>query len=334
MRILFIGGTRFVGRAMAEAAVAAGHDITLLHRGQHGSELFPDAAHLLADRDQELTALAVGEWDATIDVSAYVPRQVDTVAKALGGRGGHHVFVSTVSVYAEPTAPDADEDSALLEPPPDDVEEVTNETYGPLKVACERAAERAYGDRLAIIRPTYVIGPHDPTGRFAWWVARAARGGVLIAPGPADAPMQTVDARDMGAWAVRLAERGGSGVFTAARPWLTFRQMLGVIASATGGDATLTDVDGRWLVEQGVDGMQLPLWSEGEPEWSLAMSIERATTAGLTHRPLVDSVRDVLAWSRDAGAEPVLIPGLGIAADRESALLQAWAHEPRSSEGC
>jgi 2'-hydroxyisoflavone reductase len=325
MRILFIGGTRFVGRAMAEAAVAAGHDITLLHRGEHGSHLFPDAKHLLADRDQALEALADGEWDATIDVSAYVPRQVDAVAQALGGRGGHHVFVSTVSVYADPGGPGADEDSALLEPPADDVEDVTNETYGPLKVACERAAERAYGDRLAIIRPTYVVGPHDPTGRFAWWVVRAARGGELIAPGPPDAPMQTVDARDMGAWAVQLAERGVSGAFTAARPSVTYRQMLGVVTSATGGEATLTDVDGQWLVEQGVDGLQLPLWSEGDPAWSLAMSTERATEAGLTHRTLVDSVRDILAWSKDAGSEAVLNPDLGLAAERESALLRAWA---------
>lgn len=325
MRILFIGGTRFVGRAMAEAAVTAGHHITLLHRGEHGSDLFPDATHLLADRDQALELLADGEWDATVDVSAYVPRQVDAVAKALGGRGGHHVLVSTVSVYADPDGPGADEDSALLEPPADVVEDVTGETYGPLKVACERAAERAYGDRLAIIRPTYVIGPHDPTGRFAWWVVRAAQGGELIAPGPPDAPMQTVDARDLGAWAVQLAERGVSGAFTAARPWLTYRQMLGVIASTTGGEATLTDVDGRWLVEQGVDGLQLPLWSEGDPAWSLAMSTERSTAAGLTHRTLVDSVRDILAWSRDAGDEPVLNPDLGMTTERESALLQAWA---------
>jgi 2'-hydroxyisoflavone reductase len=325
MRILFIGGTRFVGRAMAEAAVAAGHEITLLHRGQHGSELFPDTEHLRADRDRDLSVLADGEWDATVDVSAYVPRQVDAVAKALGGRGGHHVFVSTVSVYADPDGPDANEDAALLGPAADDVETVTDETYGPLKVACERAAERAYGDRLTVIRPTYVIGPHDPSGRLPWWVVRAARGGEMVAPGPADAPMQVIDARDMGEWTVRLAEGGVSGVFTAARPWFTFRDMVEVVGTATGGGATLTWVDGPWLVEQGVDGQQLPLWSEGKREWAQAMATGRASASGLTHRPLAETVRDILDWSRHAGDETPLNPNWGLPTDRETGLLEAWA---------
>jgi 2'-hydroxyisoflavone reductase len=325
MRILFIGGTRFVGRAMAEAAVAAGHEITLLHRGQHGSELFPDATHLLADRDHDLSVLAAGTWDATVDVAAYVPRQVDAVARALDGRGGHHVLVSTVSVYADPDGPDAGEDASLLDPPTDDVETVTGETYGPLKVACERAAERAYGDRLTIIRPTYVIGPHDPTGRFPWWVVRAARGGELIAPGPADAPMQVIDARDMGTWTVELVERGVPGVFTAARPWFTYREMLEVVMDATGAGATMTWVDGPWLVEQGVDVQQLPLWSEARYEWSLAMATGRAAAAGLSHRPMADTVRDILDWSRHPGDETVLDPNWGLPAKRETALLEAWA---------
>src|SRR4029079_17617326 len=136
MRILVIGGTRFVGHAMAEAALASGHDVTLLHRTQT-SEL-PDATHLLTDRDGDLSALADGRWDATIDVCAYVPSQVRRLHEALGDRGGHHLFVSTVSVYQEPSGPDASEDAPLFDEPTDGSEEVTNETYGPLKVACER----------------------------------------------------------------------------------------------------------------------------------------------------------------------------------------------------
>src|SRR6185503_10618333 len=283
MRILIIGGTRFVGHAMAEAALEAGHDVTLLHRNETAE--LPGATHLLADRDGDLGVLADGAWDATIDVCAYVPSQVRRLHEALGDRGGHHLFVSTVSVYREPSGPGADEDSPLFDEPADDTEEVTNETYGPLKVACERVATEAYCESgLAIIRPTYVVGPRDATARYPYWVLRAARGGEMLAPGPAEAPMQCVDARDMGAWTVRLAEGRVSGAFTAARPATTFGALLDETVSALGADASLVQVDGDWLVEQGVDGMQLPLWSEGSPEFALAMSSARAEAAGLTHR--------------------------------------------------
>jgi nucleoside-diphosphate-sugar epimerase len=323
MRILVIGGTRFVGHAMAEAALANGHDVTLLHRSAT-SEL-PDATHLLTDRDGDLWALADGRWDATIDVCAYVPSQVRRLREALGDRGGHHLFVSTVSVYQEPPAPDSTEDSALFEELADDTEEVTNETYGPLKVACERVARESYGDdALAVIRPTYVVGPRDMTARYPWWPLRAARGGPMIAPGPLDAPMQCIDARDMGAWTVRLAEDRVSGVFTAARPWTTFGALLDETVEAVDSDAALVPVDGDWLVEQGVDGMQLPLWTEGGTEWSLAMATSRAEDAGLTHRPFADVVHDTLAWAQ-AHPDQASNEHWGLSPDRERELLAAWA---------
>ncbi len=323
MRILIIGGTRFVGHAMAEAALTAGHDVTLLHR--HATDELPGATHLLADRDGDLSVLADASWDATIDVCAYVPRQVRHLHEALGDRGGHHVFISTVSVYQEPARAGADEDSPLLDEPAADVEEVTNETYGPLKVACERAAREAYGATgLAIVRPTYVVGPRDATARYPYWVLRAERGGRMLAPGPSDAPMQCIDARDMGAWTVRLAEGRVSGAFTAARPATTFGELLGETVSALGTDADLVEVDGSWLVEQGVDGAQLPLWSEGSPEQALAMGTARAEEAGLTHRPMADVVRDTLAWAREH-PEQATNPRLGLSPEREQELLSAWA---------
>ncbi|MFZ2013079.1 MAG: NAD-dependent epimerase/dehydratase family protein [Nocardioides sp.] len=324
-RILVIGGTRFVGHAMAEAALAAGHDVTLLHRSPT-TEL-PDATHLLADRDGDLSVLADGRWDATIDVCAYVPSQVRRLREALGDRGGHHLFVSTVSVYQEPEGPDATEDSRLFDEPADGTEEVTNETYGPLKVACERVARESYGDdALAVIRPTYVVGPRDMTARYPWWPLRVARGGPMIAPGPLEAPMQCIDARDMGAWTVRLAEDRVAGIFTAARPWTTFGALLDETVGAVDSDAHLVPVDGDWLVEQGVDGMQLPLWTEGGVEWSLAMATARAEDAGLTHRPFADVVRDTLAWAQ-AHPEQATNQQWGMAPDRERELLATWAAE-------
>jgi len=322
MRILIIGGTRFVGHAMAEAALDAGHDVSLLHR--HETAELPGATHLLADRDGDLSVLDGLSFDATIDVCAYVPGQVRRLHAALGDRGGHHLFISTVSVYREPDGPGAGEDSPLLPAAPEDATEVTNETYGPLKVTCENVATELYGESgLAIIRPTYVVGPRDLTARYPWWPLRAARGGPMIAPGPAGAPMQCIDARDMGAWTVRLAEDRVAGVFTAARPWTTFGALLDETLAAVDSDAALVPVDGDWLVEQGVDGLQLPLWTEGGAEWSLAMANDRAEAAGLTHRPFSETVRDTLAWAR-ANPDQATNDQWGLAPEREQQLLDAW----------
>jgi 2'-hydroxyisoflavone reductase len=332
MRILLIGGTHFVGHGIAQAALDAGHDVTLLHRNP--TDELPGATHLLADRDGDLavlSGLSGPSWDATVDVCAYLPDQVRHLHEALGDRGGHHVFISTVSVYQEPATAGADESSPLFDEAASDVDQVTNQTYGPLKVACESAAREAYGDSgLAIVRPTYVVGPRDLTARYPWWVLRAARGGDIIAPGPAEAPMQYVDARDLGAWTVRLAELRISDTFTAAHPHTTFGAVLDDTLAAIGAPtdsersaARLVPVDGGWLVEQGVDGLQLPLWSEGNPEWSLAMGTGRAQAAGLTYRPFAETVRDTLTWARE-NPEQSVSDRWGLPPKREAELLSAW----------
>ena len=322
MRILIIGGTRFVGQAMAQAALDAGHDVSLLHR--HATDELPGATHLLADRDGDLSVLDEKSYDATIDVCAYVPGQVRHLHDALGDRGGHHLFISTVSVYQEPEGPGADEDSPLFAPASEDATEVTNESYGPLKVTCENIATELYGEGgLAIVRPTYVVGPRDMTARYPWWPLRAARGGPMIAPGPAEAPMQCIDARDMGAWTIRLAEGGVTGAFTAARPHTTFGALLDETLAAVDSDARLVPVDGDWLVEQGVDGLQLPLWTEGGVEWSLAMGTASAEAAGLTHRPFAETVRDTLTWAR-ANPDQSTNPSWGLPPERDKELLDAW----------
>ena len=297
MRILIIGGTRFVGHAMAEAALAAGHDVTLLHRT--ATDELPAATHLLADRNGDLSVLADGRWDATIDVCAYLPGQVAALHDALGDRGGHHVFVSTVSVYADQDAPGADEDATLLQESSPETQEVTGETYGPLKVACERVARERWGaDGLTIIRPTYVVGPRDVTARYPWWVLRAARGGRMILPGPDDAPMQCIDARDMGAWTIRLVEDHTTGVFTARVRTRRSGSSSPRPSRSSAGRSSWSRSTGPSSSTQGVDGAQLPLWSEGAPEQVLAMGTARAEAAGLTHRPFEEVVRDTLAWAQ------------------------------------
>ncbi|MFN8191352.1 MAG: NAD-dependent epimerase/dehydratase family protein [Nocardioidaceae bacterium] len=320
MRLLVIGGTRFVGRHLVEAALSAGHDVTLLHRS--ATSLFPSARHLLADRNSNLSVLADGEWDATVDVCAYLPRQVRSLADALDGRGGHHVLVSSVSVYAGLTGPDADEDGPTFAALGDDVTEITETTYGPLKVACETAARTAYGDRLAIVRPTYVVGPHDPTGRFTWWIRRMARGGEVLAPGAPTDPAQVVDVRDLAAFMLGLATDATGGVFNAVRPAQPWSALIDAMAQVAPADTRLTWVDGAWLTGLGIDGSDLPLWSEGRVDWESAVSPARAEAAGLRHRPLAETVRDTAAW---ATSDDVLVDGVGLTPEREAELLARWA---------
>jgi 2'-hydroxyisoflavone reductase len=301
-----------------EAALGAGHDLTLVHRS--ATSLFPSARHVLADRNGDLSALADGEWDATVDMCAYLPAQVRSLATALGGRGGHHVLVSSVSAYGDLPGPGGDEDSPLLPVAGDDVDEITDTTYGPLKVACERAAAAAYGDRLAVVRPTYVVGPHDPTGRYPWWVRRMVRGGEVLAPGSPDDPAQIVDVRDLADFQLGLATGQVAGEFNAVRPTLPWSGLLEATAAVAPAGTTLGWVDAHWLTEQGVTGQDLPLWSEGTVEWASAMSPARAEAAGLRHRPLAEVVRDTAAWATD----DVLVDGVGLTAAREAELLARW----------
>ncbi|MEO8330179.1 MAG: NAD-dependent epimerase/dehydratase family protein, partial [Candidatus Nanopelagicales bacterium] len=211
MRLLIVGGTRFVGRHMAEIAVERGHDVTLFHRGKTGGDLMPSATHLLGDRDTDLALLADGRWDATIDACAYVPRQVEELADALGDRAGQFAFVSTVSVYAEPMGQNSDEDAPLATLTDPSTEDVDDETYGGLKVLCEQVVHNRFGDSALIVRPTYVVGPYDYTHRFTYWVERIAAGGAVLAPGPRDYGIQVIDARDQAAWTIDMLENGRGG---------------------------------------------------------------------------------------------------------------------------
>ncbi len=328
MRILIIGGTAFVGRHITQAALDAGHEVTLFNRGQTGPALFPRAEHRTGDRNADLSALTDGSWDATVDVCAYLPRQVRSLAEALAGRGGQHLFVSTVSVYQAPVQPGYTEDAPLAVLSDPATEQVNDQTYGGLKVLCEQAVTELYGnERTTIVRPTYVIGPHDRTYRFTWWVDRIARGGEVLAPGdPAD-PMQVIDARDMAAWSVRLLENSVSGTFHAAAPAppFGFGQLLETVAAEVAPPGTtLTWVDSGFLRAEGEDGASLPLWSEGDNEDATILTASPAAAfgTGLSPRPLRQSVADIAAEVR---AHSGGSPSIGLTAEREAELLARWA---------
>jgi len=329
MRVLIIGGTAFVGRHIAQAAIDAGHEVSLFHRGQTGASLFPQATHLHGDRDEDLSALARSRWDATIDVCAYFPRQVRSLAAALGGRGGRYVFISSVSAYGPAVPWNFSESAPLAEVSDPDATTVTNENYGGLKVACERASTELFGPATCIIRPTYVIGPHDRSYRFTWWIDRLARGGRVLAPGHPDDPIQLIDARDQASWIVHLLERSITGTFHAVSPAppFGFGQMLAEIAAEAAPRGTeLVWLDSDFLLAHEVDGMTLPLWAEGDSEGMTLSTASPAAAfaAGLAPRPLRQTVADI----RTSVPVPAR-PGVGLPPDREAELLARWAAEQR-----
>jgi 2'-hydroxyisoflavone reductase len=298
MRLLILGGTRFVGRHMAAAALDRGWEVTLFNRGQSGPNLFPEAEHRVGDRDSGLDALADGEWDAVIDTSGYVPRLVRASAELLAPRVGLYLFISSVSAYAAAPRAGLTEDAPLAELDDPNTEDVAAH-YGALKALCEQAAERAMGGRAGVVRPGIVVGPHDPTDRFAWWVTRIADGGRVIAPEPRDQPVQVIDARDLAGFCMHLAEGGRSDVFNAVGDAMPMEAMLEIISESTGSGAELEWVPEAQLLR---DGVELPLWvaPESNPDQRglFALSNERAKQAGLALRALEDTVRDTLDWVR------------------------------------
>ena len=328
MRLLVIGGTRFVGRHVVAAALAAGHDVTLFHRGSQDDDPFEQAEHRHGDRDGDLAGLAEGEWDATIDVCAYVPRQVRALGDVLGlagGRGGRYVLVSSISAYADADGPGITEDAPLAVLENEDTEEVTGETYGGLKALCEYAAVEVFGSSSIIVRPTYVVGPHDPTGRYTYWVQRLARGGEVLAVGPREQPMQVVDGRDLGDLVVRLVEAGASGAVHVAGPPppFSFGDLLEATAAAVAPEGTtITWVDPGFAAEHGITPENLPLWHGPELEWLGAVDPAAAAARGFTPRDLAQTARDTL---EAADVTPVA-DGAGLSAEREAELLAAW-HE-------
>jgi 2'-hydroxyisoflavone reductase len=323
VRVLVVGGTQFVGRHFVEKALARGHEVTLLHRGRTNADLFPEAEHLLRDRNADLAVLDRRTFDATVDVCAYFPGQVRHLATALDGRGGQHLFVSSVAAYAA-TRPGCDE-SAPLKPAPDPpTETVGGSTYGALKAECERVAQGLYGDELTVVRPAYIIGPYDHTGRFPWWVDRIARGGEVLAPTPVDAPFQAVDGRDLGAFMMRLLESGNTGAFHAAAPPppYSYGDMLQDVADAVAPKGTrFIWLDARWLTDHGLDRRTLPMWDEGAYDWGIAVDPDKAMSNGLEPRSIRESARETLSWLQEGGS---LTEGIGLDAGREVALLDEW----------
>lgn len=322
MQLLVIGGTHFVGRALVEDAVARGHDVTVFHRGPAEPDGFPVVEHLHGDRDGGLDVLSGRTWDAAIDTCGYHPRVVRGSARILSDAVGIYAFVSTLSVYPDDAPAGCDELSPTHQPPFPDTEEITAESYGPLKVASELEAQAAFPGRCLVVRPGYIVGPHDPTDRFTYWVRRAAGGGRMLAPGPPDQPMQIVDVRDLGVFTLDRLEAGTADVFGVVGPRepLTWSAALEAVTNAGGAGTELVWVGESFLqVRVKEEDGELPLWDIGYPGLH-SFDGSKAIAAGMHHRPLAGTIADTLAWDRGRGALKA-----GLTPERERELLQAWS---------
>lgn len=329
MRILILGGTGFLGPHIVEWAQQRGHTLTLFNRGRTNAHLFPDVEKLVGDRDGDLEALKGREWDAVIDTSGYVPRIVRESAALLKGSVGHYVFISSVSVYADLSEPNADERTPVGTMEDETIEQITGGTYGPLKALCEQAAESVFPGRATNIRPGLIVGPGDPTDRYTYWPVRVARGGEVLAPGTPNDPTQIIDVRDLAAWCVHVVEKSVFGVFNAVGPGsgTTMGELLGACREAGKSDATFTWVDAEFLSAQGVQPWShMPAWVPPVGEYTGFGRVSNAAAMrnGLKSRPQEETARDTLAWHNERPPERREKLRAGITPEREAEVLKAW----------
>jgi 2'-hydroxyisoflavone reductase len=334
LRILILGGTRFIGVYMTDLALRRGHLVTLFNRGGTNAQLFPKVERLSGDRDGQLDALRARKWDVVIDDSGFVPRHVRLSAQLLAPNVRQYLFVSSVSVYASfATAPD--EDSPVGKLADESVETVDENTYGPLKALCEQAAEFEMPGRVTILRPGYIVGPDDNSDRFTYWPARAARGGEILAPdGPGDA-IQFVDVRDLARFTLDLLEHNVVGTFNVVSPpgRFTMGDLLSASISCANAQAKPQPpprtvwVPAEFMQQHNVVlATDMPIWNApiGADAAFAKVSAARALQAGLTIRSMKDTVCDTLAWHLQRPAAERLALKAGIDPAREHAVLVAW----------
>jgi 2'-hydroxyisoflavone reductase len=340
LRILVLGGTGFTGPWQVRYALARGHAVTLYNRGKQPHEWPGAVEELIGDRNTgDLKALAGRAWDVCIDNPTTLPFWVRDAGKALAGKVGQYIFISTISVYAANDRP-ADETAPLAPYAGKDAMAETaatlnassGELYGPLKAVSEREAVRQFPGMTTIIRPGLIAGPGDETDRFTYWPVRLARGGEVLAPGDGADPVQFIDARDLAEWTIRMAEQRTIGTFNAigpARP-LTMRRMLAEIGQAVGSKAPLTWVSTAFLEAHKVSAWSdLPVWvpAHGDSAGFHRRDNRRALAAGLTFRPVGTTGADTLAWFRTLPADRQAKLRAGLTAAREAELLAAWREE-------
>lgn len=329
LNLLILGGTGFLGPHVVRSAIDRGHRMTLFNRGRTNTHLFPELEKLKGDRDGNLDSLRGRKWDAVVDTSGYVPRLVNDSASLLSAAIDQYLFISTVSVYADFGVAGMDETAPLGTVDNPSIEEITGDTYGPLKALSEKAAESAMPGRTTVIRPGLIVGPGDKTDRFTYWPVRIARGGEVLAPGDGMTFVQVIDVRDLANWIIHCIELRIVGIFNAISPeaTLTMRAMLEACQIAAGSDSTLVWVDSDFLEQQQVaPWSELPAWLPPEGNFAAfgQVSAARAREADLQTRSITDTARDTLKWWNQLPAARRNKLRAGLSPEKEQKLLEAW----------
>ncbi len=332
LKILFLGGTGFLGPHTVQYAIDRGHDVTLFNRGRTNNDLFPELEKIVGNRDPDvdegLSNLKGRKWDAVIDTSGYVPRIVGASAKLLADSADQYLFVSTICQYdgwleGPPMRTEAVAGATLEDPTTEDV----STHYCALKAYCERAAEVAMPKRVTQIRPGLIVGPRDRTDRFTYWPNRADLGGEMLAPGKPRDLTQYIDVRDLAEFMVHCLEQNKLDSFNLVREPMPMGDFLEACVEVTGKGTELTWVPADLLAEEGLLAWQnIPMWADSDSPMtgSLTWSPAKALAAGLTIRPVETTIRDTLAWFRSLPADRQATLRAGIAPDREKEVLASW----------
>jgi len=334
MKILIMGGTRFLGRHLVTAALAREHHVTLFNRGNYSTH--PDVETIEGDRQTELHKLKGRRWDAVVDTCGHLPRAVRAAAEVLADSVNRYVFISSQNAYADVSVPDIAEDYPLATLTDEQLNQANavdtkgqpsyGSLYGGLKALCEQAADEVMPGRVLILRPGLIVGPYDYSDRFTYWVVRVASGGELLAPGRPERFIQFIDVRDLAEWTIRMIERSAAGAYnTHGKPnTLTMQGLLDECKNVSQSDAHFT-----WASEEFLLGQQVAAWTE-MPLWLpevaaphlrgfMFISPRKAIAEGLTFRPVGDTIRDTLVWFRTNHLDEPLKAGLN--SDKERALL-------------
>ena len=330
LKVLILGGTGFIGPHFVDALTAGGHKITLFNRGKRDPEVRPGIEQLLGDRNGQIDALKGRDWDVVIDNSGYTPSQVKATAELLKDHVKRYIFISSIAVYADFAKAGVDEDYKLAELKDPTTEVVNGETYGGLKVLCEKVIETTYGKRATIIRPTYIAGPGDHTDRFTYWPVRVSKGGEMLAPGTPSDPFQYIDVRDLAGFIRTCVEKDVDGKFNLCGPQgaVTMGSLLDESKRITKANTTFVWASPEFLEAQEIIGEKakgnfMPIWQApvGDQAGLLLVSPARARKKGLKFRSLETTIRDTLEWQKKRPEDKQVLKA-GLTMEKEAELLR------------
>jgi len=338
MKILILGGTVFLGRALVNAALNGGHQITLFNRGLSNPGLFHNLEIIISDRDSDLYALNDRKWDVVIDTSGYLPEAVRKSAEKLANKVGVYVFISTLSVYADNNQIGIDENYPLAKLTTTDIKKVNSENYGPLKVSCEQIVQQHFPDSALILRPGLIVGPHDPTDRFTYWPVRVSHSSEVLAPGRPNRQIQFIDARDLAEWTIRLIELEKYGVYNAVGPnnTLSMMEFLDSCDRMCHGETKFTWVSEKFLLDEKIEPWtNIPLWvpeiDKGNSGF-FAFDNTKAIKDGLTFRNIDNIVYDTCSWAEARPSDHIWRAGIDRA--KQTQLLEKWYNISEKNQNC